>query len=67
MINEFSVVSKQVASDGFDVKQIMNTDYGATTNAGPTKEIKCRNGTVLSLWQPTVIVEEFNFNNHVRK
>jgi len=67
VINEFSVVSAEVASAmALRVKEIMNTDYAIATtgNAGPTKgDEKAEIGTVfIALATPNeVIVEEYNF------
>ncbi|TDE04102.1 CinA family nicotinamide mononucleotide deamidase-related protein [Flavobacterium hiemivividum] len=67
VINEFSVVSAEVASAmALRVKEIMNTDYAIATtgNAGPTKGDEIAEiGTVfIALATPNeVIVEEYNF------
>ncbi|MDG2431344.1 CinA family nicotinamide mononucleotide deamidase-related protein [Flavobacterium sp.] len=67
LIDEFSVVSAQVASAmALSVKQLMQTDYAIATtgNAGPSKgDSDAAIGTVfMALATPNdVIVEEFNF------
>ncbi|UQD57462.1 CinA family nicotinamide mononucleotide deamidase-related protein [Flavobacterium sp. K5-23] len=67
MINEYSVVSKEVVSEmALSIKRLMKTDYGIATtgNAGPSKgDSKAEIGTVfIALATPDeVIVEEFNF------
>jgi len=67
LVDEFSVVSAQVASAmALSVKEILKTDYAIATtgNAGPTKgDSNAEIGTVfIALATPTdIIVEEFNF------
>lgn len=67
LINEFSVVSAEVASAmALSVKQLIKTDYAIATtgNAGPSKgESNAEIGVVfIALATPNgVIVEEFNF------
>lgn len=67
LINQFSVVSAEVASAmALNVKALMKTDYALATtgNAGPSKgDSDAENGTVfIALATPDgVIVEEFNF------
>jgi nicotinamide-nucleotide amidase len=67
LINEFSVVSAEVASAmALSVKQIMKSDYAIATtgNAGPSKgDSNAQIGTVfIAIATPSgLIVEEFNF------
>ena len=67
LVDEFSVVSAQVASAmALSVKQMLKTDYAIATtgNAGPTKgDSNAEIGTVfIALATPNdIIVEEFNF------
>ena len=66
-INQYSVVSKQVAEEmALGIQKLMKTDYAIATtgNAGPTKEDgKSEVGTVfIAIATPNqVLVEEFNF------
>ena len=66
-INQYSVVSKQVATEmALGIQKLMKTDYAIATtgNAGPTKEDgKSEVGTVfIAIATPNqVLVEEFNF------
>ncbi len=66
-INQFSVVSAQVAKEmALGIQKLMKTDYSLATtgNAGPTKgETPAEVGTVfIALATPNeVIIEEFNF------
>lgn len=66
-INQYSVVSKQVATEmAVGIQKLMKTDYAIATtgNAGPTKEDgKSEVGTVfIAIATPNqVLVEEFNF------
>ena len=67
LINEYSVVSKEVVSAmALNIKEIMKTDYAIATtgNAGPSKgDSDAEIGTVfIAIATPTdIIVEEFNF------
>jgi nicotinamide-nucleotide amidase len=67
LINEYSVVSREVVSAmALNVKEIMKTDYAIATtgNAGPSKgDSNAEIGTVfIAVATPTaIIVEEFNF------
>ena len=67
LINEYSVVSKEVVSAMVgNIKKIMKTDYAIATtgNAGPLKgDSNAEIGTVfIAIATPTdIIVEEFNF------
>ena len=67
LINEYSVVSREVVSAmALNVKEIMKTDYAIATtgNAGPSKgDSNAEIGTVfIAIATPTaIIVEEFNF------
>jgi nicotinamide-nucleotide amidase len=67
LINEFSVVSAEVASAmALSVKQLMKSDYAIATtgNAGPSKgDSNAEIGTVfIAIATPSsLIVEEFNF------
>lgn len=67
LINEYSVVSKEVVSAmALNIKEIMKTDYAIATtgNAGPSKgDSDAEIGTVfIAIATPVgIIVEEFNF------
>lgn len=67
LINEYSVVSKEVVSAmALNIKEIMKTDYAIATtgNAGPSKgDSDAEIGVVfIAIATPTdIIVEEFNF------
>jgi nicotinamide-nucleotide amidase len=67
LINEYSVVSKEVVSAmALSIKKMMKTDYAIATtgNAGPSKgDSNAEIGTVfIALATPSeIIVEEFNF------
>ena len=66
-INEYSVVSSQVAKEmAIGVKKLMKTDYAIATtgNAGPSKgDADATLGTVfIAIATPTdILIEEFNF------
>ena len=67
LINDYSVVSKEVVSSmALNIKEMMKTDYAIATtgNAGPSKgDSDAEIGTVfIAIATPTdIIVEEFNF------
>jgi nicotinamide-nucleotide amidase len=69
LINEHSVVSREVVSCGIECKTMMKTDYAiATGNADLQKEMQMR---IFELFYcighpKEIIVEEFNFVNPVK-